>query len=473
MKALRPLTRPLGAGALAVGLVLGAALALVVVDMIRTTESAPAVVVADEATLREGPGDAYPEVLVLTHASEVTVVGRNQDSTWLAINNPGNTEGSPVWIAATDIDLGDTGQEELAVLAPPATPTEPSLAGASPPAGSTPKGEPTRSTGGTTVVASTGQLALPACSTATDRPSPCISRVELLGEPALAEPFTVRVTASNLGADSDLGAISVSLPDGARAELDPGDRQGTFLYEAGRSISRCGDYQEGACRGGSSTSVTSQYSLAEKVLNPWRNGVEQTFLVTVNPLPEQDTVNVLIRFALRAPSGDIPNFPAESATLDSQQNLPVYQYAVRLGRLSVREEQARAEVESIVRSRGEANTAFYRDVDITAITRITTGEALAIYEGELARLNQIGAYIDARQILFAVVAVELIDANNAVVHTFETWDNIDHSKATDAVTGSRRARAKLTYTVVREQGAWMISGLEQEVLSQEPLPTPP
>ncbi|GIW17346.1 MAG: hypothetical protein KatS3mg064_0503 [Tepidiforma sp.] len=61
-------------------------------------------VVAD-ATLREGPGDTFPETGSLRAGSQVTITGKTRDLTWLLVQPPAGTQG---WVRRTAIEPLDT-----------------------------------------------------------------------------------------------------------------------------------------------------------------------------------------------------------------------------------------------------------------------------------------------------------------------------------------------------------------------------
>jgi uncharacterized protein YraI len=60
--------------------------------------------------VRQGPGTNYPAVNTLSQGDQVTVIGRNADSTWLAISFGGGA----AWVIAESVSFeGDISQLPL------------------------------------------------------------------------------------------------------------------------------------------------------------------------------------------------------------------------------------------------------------------------------------------------------------------------------------------------------------------------
>ena len=79
-------------------------------------------VLTDRANVRTGPGVAYPVVTQLSIGTEVTVVGRNPQGTWVQICC---VNGESVWIAGSVVEvINDVIQISLVVTGPAPTPTE-------------------------------------------------------------------------------------------------------------------------------------------------------------------------------------------------------------------------------------------------------------------------------------------------------------------------------------------------------------
>jgi hypothetical protein len=310
----------------------------------------------------------------------------------------------------------------------------------------------------------------PPCVEVRGQPGPCIVGVDVPTEPTGGQPFVVTVHASNIGVESGYGTISISLPDGATAEAVGSDAEQApiSIYSPGQNVGQCLNFKEGRCAG--FVNREAQYVLAERTFSSWKKGDQHTLSVKIVPQAGQVSVQVLVRLAMLASSGDRINYPTESSVVDSQQNFPAIQYSVRVARPGDEEERALAEVEALAWARAPANTKLYKDVNLDPVRDLVTGEALALYQSEADRLKSIGAWIDTRQIFFGLGRFTLEDADHATVATVEVWDSKDHLASTGEITASRRARVAITYRMVRQDRRWWIDQISQDILSMDPLP---
>jgi RNA polymerase sigma factor (sigma-70 family) len=142
------------------------------------------------------------------------------------------------------------------------------------------------------------------------------------------------------------------------------------------------------------------------------------------------------------------------------------------GALTAQERDAIVDdVVALAAARAPATTRVYREVSIEAIRDLVTGEALALYQSEVDRLHSIDACVDTRQVSFLVEEANVLDESHATVVAEEIWDDVDYRVSTGEITGSRRTRARMSYTMQRLAEGWRIVGIDHLSVTYETLAT--
>ncbi len=94
---------------------------LIPTKTLQPTPSFAAVITAQSANVRSGPGVIYPVVSALANGTQLSVTGKNNDGSWLVVKLP---DGRQAWIALSVVDV-NFNIRDLPVINAPPTPTSP------------------------------------------------------------------------------------------------------------------------------------------------------------------------------------------------------------------------------------------------------------------------------------------------------------------------------------------------------------
>jgi hypothetical protein len=152
-------------------------------------------------------------------------------------------------------------------------------------------------------------------------PIPRIISVQTIPEQVIsAQPFRVRVEATNDGGDTVDGYINISSPDNPTLKIvshsATGETDANYIIEPGAELYRFPD-------GGP---VESTYVLVEVRIRDWPQGNVQYLEVEITPRDGSQTTTLFTRVSLSWKTlSDIIIEPNSSLTID-QQGFPVYSY---------------------------------------------------------------------------------------------------------------------------------------------------